>query len=72
MSGTQVFILLVTITGLLTISVMWKDWLNTNEHKHWQDTALRLSEQETERIEMITNAVSQEDKMRYPDRSEQK
>lgn len=72
MSGTQVFILLVTFAGLLAISVMWKDWLNTNEDKHWQETALRLSEQETERIEMITNAVSQEDKMRCPDRLSQK
>jgi len=40
MSGTQIFILLITIASLITISVMWNDWLNAKEHEHWQDTAL--------------------------------
>lgn len=72
MSSTQIFILLITIAGLLAISVMWKDWLNTNEHKHWQDTALRLSEQETGRLEIFTNAVSQAKKTSCPDWPDQK
>ena len=59
MSGTQVFILLITIASLITISIMWNDWLNAKEHEHWQDTALRLSQQETERIKMITDALPQ-------------
>jgi hypothetical protein len=58
MSGTQAFILLVTIAALLTISIMWKDWLTAKEHEHWQDAALKLSQQETERIKMITDTVS--------------
>lgn len=60
MSGNQAFILLVTIAALLTISIMWKDWLTVKEHEHWQDAALKLSQQETERIRMITDAVSQQ------------
>lgn len=61
MSGTQAFILLVTIATLLTISIMWKDWLTAKEHEHWQDAALKLSQQETERIKMITDAISRRD-----------
>ena len=45
---------------LLTISIMWKDWLTAKEHEHWQDAALTLSQQETERIRIITDAVSQQ------------
>ena len=61
MSGTQAFILLVTIAALLTIGIMWKDWLTAKEHEHWQDSALKLSQQETQRIKMITDAVSRRD-----------
>lgn len=41
MSGTHAFILLVTIATLLTLSIMWKDWLTAKEHEHWQDAALK-------------------------------
>ena len=58
MRGTQAFILLVTIAALLTISIMWKDWLAAKEHEHWQDAALKLSQQEMERIRMITTHLS--------------
>jgi len=40
---------------------MWKDWLTAKEHEHWQDAALKLSQQETQRIKMITDAVSRRD-----------
>lgn len=59
MSGTQTFILLITIASLITISIMWNDWLNAKEHEHWQDVAFKLSQQETERIKMITDALTQ-------------
>lgn len=61
MTSTQTYILLTTIAALLTISIMWKDWLTAKEHEHWQDAALKLSQQETARIRMITDAASRRD-----------
>ena len=72
MSGTQILVLLVTIAGLITLRIMWKDWIEASEHKHWQDAALRLSQQETERLEMIIDAVSQQRQIEYLNRQDQK
>lgn len=58
MSGTQILILVISIGTLLTTSVAWKDWLASNERKHGQEVTTKLSEQETKRLELVTQALT--------------
>lgn len=58
MDGQQVLILLITISALLTANFAWKNWLSSKEREHGQDVFVRLSQQETERTKLITDALS--------------
>lgn len=58
MSGTQVLILLVTISTLIASSVGWKDWLGAKEREHGQEATTELSQQETERLKLVTDALT--------------
>lgn len=57
MDGQQVLILLISISTLLTAGYMWKKWVDANERKHGLDNTVKLSEKETERIKLITEAM---------------
>lgn len=57
MNGTEVLTLLIVISVLLASIVGWKDWLSSQERKHGQDATVRHSEQETERLKLITEAI---------------
>jgi len=57
MTGTQATILLVSIAAMLTASVGWKDWLANRERAHGQEVTVQMSEQETERLKLVTEAL---------------
>jgi len=58
MDGNQVLILLISIAAFITSSVMWKDWLSKKEREHGQETSTKLSEQETARLKIVTEALT--------------
>lgn len=59
MTGDQALILLVSISALIVANFGWKEWLRTKEREHGQDVSVRLSEQETKRLELVTEAMGQ-------------
>lgn len=58
MNSTQVLSLLIAISFTLATSIGWKDWLSAKEREHGQDISVRLSEQETERLKLVTEVLS--------------
>jgi hypothetical protein len=58
MNGPQVLSLLIAISFILATSIGWKDWLSAKEREHGQDISVRLSEQETERLKLVTEVLS--------------
>lgn len=58
MDGQEVLILALTIAFLLTANSMWKSYLSSKERMHEQDVSVKRSQQETERIKLITDALS--------------
>lgn len=59
MSGDQALILLVSVSALLAASFGWKEWLRTREREHGQNITVQMSEQETRRLELVTEAMRQ-------------
>lgn len=59
MSGDHALILLVSVAVLITASYGWRDWLRKREREHGQEITVRLSEQETRRLELVTEAMRQ-------------
>lgn len=57
MTGKEAVILLVSISALITYDFAWKDWLIKKEHEHRLDVSVRLSEEETHRLEIVTKAM---------------
>lgn len=58
MNSTEVLVFLTSIALLVAISFMWKDWLGKNEREHWQETTIKLSQQETERLRLAIDVLS--------------
>jgi len=58
MTGAQVLTLLITISVLLATSIGWKDWLSAKEREHGQEITTQLSKQETERLKLVTEALT--------------
>ncbi|ALO46591.1 hypothetical protein [Pseudohongiella spirulinae] len=58
MTSSEVLILLVAIAGMLTSGWAWKEWLQSKERAHGEDVSVKLSEQETKRLELVTEAMS--------------
>lgn len=58
MTGAQATILLVSIAAMLTASIGWKDWLANRERAHGQEVTVQMSKQETERLKLVTEALS--------------
>lgn len=59
MNGTQVLILLVAVGAMITSTVGWKDWLQTKERLHGEETTVELSQEETKRLELVTKALTE-------------
>ena len=64
MDGKQTIILLVAIAALATGHFAWTDWVRLKEHEHGEETTSRLSEQETERLKLVTDAMQQKPEIR--------
>lgn len=44
---------------MITSTVMWKDWVQSKERQHDKETSVRLSEEETKRMEVFANAMKE-------------
>ncbi len=60
MNGKEAVILLVSVSAIIATTVGWKDWVSLKEREHGKDVTVRLSEQETKRLELVTKALSKE------------
>lgn len=58
MNGRQAVIVLVSVSTLIAAEVGWKDWLTYKEKEHGQEVTVQLSEQETQRLELVTQALT--------------
>jgi len=58
MNGSQVLILLISISMLITSSIAWKDWLSSKEREHAIDAPTKLLIADAERIKLITDATT--------------
>lgn len=59
MTGKQVTLLLITISVLFTGHFAWKDWLQRKEHEHNLEVSVKLSKEETQRLQIVTQAMQQ-------------
>lgn len=64
MNGKQVLILLVSIGAMITSTVGWKDWLQTKERLHGQEITVKMSQEETQRLELVTKALSEQPELK--------
>lgn len=64
MSGRQVLILLLGVSFMITSSVAWKDWLITKEKQHDQQATLQLSQEETQRTQLIIDGMKQSNQLK--------
>lgn len=60
MSSQEALILLVSIAAMMTGAFAWKDWLRTKERTHGEEVSVKLSQEETRRLELVTTAMSRE------------
>lgn len=58
MSGTQVLILLITISTLIATSIGWKNWLSAKEKETGLESTILHSQEETKRMKIFSDAVS--------------
>ena len=58
MSGRETIILLVSISTIIATSVGWKDWLSLKEQARGQEITVQMSKQETQRLDLITQALT--------------
>ena len=64
MNGRQVLILLVSISAMVSGNFAWKEWVQTKEREHGKDVTVRLSEEETKRLEVVTEALSRQPELK--------
>ena len=60
MNGEQALILLVSISAMLVGGLAWKNWLAHKEREHGQDVSVQLSQEETKRLEIVSQAKARE------------
>lgn len=60
MSSQEALILLVSIAGMATGLLAWKEWLRAKERAHGQESTVELSKEETKRLELVTQAMSRQ------------
>lgn len=60
MTGPQVVVMLVTISGIIAGEFAWKDWVQFREREHQMDLSVRMSEEETKRLELVTKAMQRD------------
>lgn len=58
MNGKEAALLLIGISAIIATNLGWKDWVMSKEREHGQDVSVRLSEQETKRLEIVTQALT--------------
>lgn len=63
MTGPQAIVLIVSIGILITAGYMWKQWLKNKEVTHQQDISVELSQEESKRLEIVTEALTQQPKL---------
>jgi len=59
MSGTQILFLLLGVSMMITSTILWKDWLAAKERAHGREVSVSLSEEETKRLALITQALTE-------------
>ena len=59
MTGAQTVVLLVSISGIIAGEYAWKDWLQKKENEHQLDISVKLSQEETKHLEILSNAMQQ-------------
>lgn len=59
MTGQRTVTLLVAISLLVAGSVAWKDWLRSREREHNKEALVRLSQEETSRLDLGVQAMRQ-------------
>ncbi len=64
MTGKEAIVLLVGVSTIIATTIGWKDWVSSRERTHGMDVSVRLSEQETERVEIITEALTTSSELR--------
>lgn len=64
MNGRQALILLVSIGAMITSTVAWKDWLQTKERLHGEEITVKMSQEETRRLELVTKALTAQPELR--------
>lgn len=69
MSGKEIVTLLVAISFLVAGTVGWKDWLRAREREHNQEVTVRLSQEETKRLELVTEAIRQRPELEHNKRA---
>lgn len=60
MTSQEALILLISIAAMITTAIGWKEWLRAKERAHGQETTVKLSEEETKRLELVTAAMSRQ------------
>ena len=58
MNGTETTIVIVAAGVLFTASVAWKNWLNNKREEHADENTVKLSQQETERLKIVSDALT--------------
>lgn len=64
MNGRQALILLATTGAMITSTVTWKDWLQTKERLHGEEITVKMSQEETRRLELVTKALTAQPELR--------
>ncbi|AKH37352.1 MULTISPECIES: hypothetical protein [Nitrosomonas] len=64
MDGTQALILVLGIGMMITSVVCWKEWVQSKERLHSKETTVRLSEEETKRTKIITDAMKESSELK--------
>ena len=56
MNGTQAVVLLISISSIIAGHYAWKDWLEKNDREHQLDISVKLSQEETKHLEILSKA----------------
>lgn len=57
MNGKEAVVLLVSVSAIVATTLGWKDWVGFKERQHGQEVTVRLSEEETRRLQLVTDAL---------------
>lgn len=57
MTGKEAITLFVGIAAIVATTVGWKDWVAAQERMHGQEVSVKMSAEETKRIEIVTQAL---------------